>query len=205
MTEYEMINMNYQTNLNLNSNNTTQQIINVNQYTNQTYIINNINTDSFKFSDATMNMNNMNYNGYYGWPANSHTNYNQATNDLAINGNNQSAIMYNQSIQQTTSSIEDTLGSPMKELIKTIYKIYQLNLNPIVLMKKDFSNKSYNYLNQNYPQSHQLALTYNSNGYQNNSYVDINNFYSNLNEIFDYFRYYLSKVINFLASYIGKI
>lgn len=179
--EYDMAS--YQTTSNLNSNNSTQQIINVNQYTNQTYIINNISSDG------------MNYNSYYGWQNSPST-----TGGFNDSSNLSNALMYNQSMQQTTSSIEDTLGSPNKDLIKTIYKFYQLNLNPIVLLKKDFLNKlTYNnYMNQHYHQESQ----YNSHNsiYSN----DINCYYPNLNEIIEYFRFYLNKVICFFEYIPGK-
>ncbi|CAF0776371.1 unnamed protein product [Brachionus calyciflorus] len=195
MTEYEMINMNYQT-ANLNHANATQQIINVNQYTNQTYIINNINADGLKIGDPNFNNLNLNYNGYYGW--NNGTNgYNQPNvlnGDIANNN-----LLYSQSLPQMTSLIEDSLNDSIKDLIKRVYKLYHHNLNPLLIINKNLSSKEYH-------STSNLALTYN--GYQTNAPFrygtngpteDI--FYKNLNDIMKYLDEYNGHFCRFLSDF----
>lgn len=203
LSEYEMTNMNYQTS-NLNLPNGTQQIINVNQYTNQTYIINNINGDNLKIGDTTgFNNLNLNYNGYYGWPSSSNSNQ-FGQNELSMSSdmsssNANSNLFYSQSLPPLATSIEDSLNDSIKDLIKTIYKFYHLNLNPLILINKDFFGKSY--------QTSQLALTYN--GYQptnsfNFSQTNGDNYYMYLSEVLKYFYKYAVHLANFLGNIPGN-
>jgi hypothetical protein len=197
--KYEAINMNYQAS---NSNHPAQQIINVNQYTNQTYIINNINPDGLKLGESNFNNLNLHYNNYYAWTGNNGTNfgYNQndlQTGDLQVTNNN---MLYNQNLPQLQSSIEDSLSDKIKTLIKRIYKLYFTHLNPY-LLTKDTKSKNY--------QNFQLALTYN--GYQPNSSLNYNNtnedYYkkSFICEILKYFQDYARQLNNFLEEFDGRL
>ena len=197
-----MSSMNYQTS-NLNLPNGAQQIINVNQYTNQTYIINNINADNLKIGDAS-GFNNLNYNGYYGWPTNASSSTNQfgpnevLPSEMTASSANSNSF-YSQSLPPLATSIEDSLSDSVKDLIKTIYKFYHLNLNPLILINKDFFGKSY--------QTSQLALTYN--GYQptnsiNYSSTTGDNYYIYLSETLKYFYKYAVHLANFLGNIPGK-
>ncbi len=214
------------------------QIINVNQYTNQTYVINNISTGGT--SGMMGGLGGQNYsNSYYSWPT---SNYNP---DLSVNSAAASFQMQLPPIQQhqqlqiqqqqqpmhqmqhQLSSVinragnsEDSLGSPFKEMIKTIHECYQRYLSPTVLLKKDLvsntgsKNSSFNSITNTFnSNSNRLAIGYQNSAaggmYSNNNDAcntgGGDNFYTNLHEIAEHFRFYAVKLANFLHEISGRI
>ncbi len=209
------------------------QIINVNQYTNQTYVINNISGGTNGMGIAGLG--GQNYaNSYYGWPA---SNYNPEATNLSLTStypkfNQMQPVqshlqiqppMHHQIQQQlpiTMSSsssssaakdnLEDSLGSPFKEMIKTIHECYQRHLSPTVLLKKDFipKNSSFNSTTNSFTNNNRLAI-----GYQNSSggmyssgeaYGSGDSYYTNLHEIAEHFRFYATNLASFLHEISGK-
>jgi hypothetical protein len=167
--------------MNFGHGNLPAQIIN---YTNQTYVnvVNNI-TTAASGSDLTnthYTNANINYaNSYYEWPSvnydmQSHTAY---SNSLYL----QQPLKHESQPSALTTCTEDSFDDiSVRDLIKSIHKQYQEQLNPVVLItnlkRKDFSSV--------------LAGS--------------SNYYNNLNEILEYFKLYASSLAKFLDGIDGK-
>jgi hypothetical protein len=213
------------------------QIINVNQYTNQTYVINNISTNQ---NGAVNNgvLGSQNYaNSYYGWPtanynpdpisnlSNSYAQYNPMQSihqqqqplqqPMQIQQQQQQQqLQFNQSSTSAVNGLEDTLGSPIKEMIKNIHECYQKHLSPLVLLKKDlFSYSSMgsgnSKINNTFNNGRPLAIAYhgNQNLLYNNHYPSSYGndlFAENMKEITEHFKFYALKLADFLNDLSRK-
>jgi hypothetical protein len=257
VTEYEMVNVNYhQTTTNMNNSHQSQQIISVNQFTNQTYIINNIQADGMKLSAHASSANNQmgtsynNNNGYFnnGWAPSVGGHYYHHPNELAsVNTISSSQLMPSigstytapaaiqqqqlqqqlpityhqqqhhhhhhqqqqlQSVSTTSTSTEDSLGEIIRDLIKSIHSFYQNDINPSLLLDRNFLINSNWYSNYNRPNhlNNNNQLVYNSYQFANapvSAYTnqnEINNYYFLLYEILEYFRWYATRLATFLDN-----
>ncbi len=198
------------------------QIINVNQYTNQTYVINNISTSGMVGGSGLTGMGGQNYaNSYYGWPTSNYSpeagSYSQFNQIQPVQTHQQLQIQQPVSqIQSSSNSVkdnlEDSVGSPYKEMIKTIHECYQRHLSPAVLLKKDFvtsgstSKSGFNSITNTFGNNNRVAIGYhnNSNGIYDEAYNGGDNFYSNLHEIAEHFRFYATNLASFLHEISGN-
>jgi hypothetical protein len=186
------------------SNSVVPQIISVNQYTNQTYVINNISNGASNYS-----------NSYYAWPPASNYNPDSASSYYQAPAQymqqQTTAAVFNQRSNQLTSSscIEDTLESPTKEMIKTVYECYQKHLSPMVLLKKDFisnSKSKFNAITNTFEINRLAAIGYNSRcGTYDDGYAASGEiFYKSLHEVAEHFHFYAANLGNFLNEISGK-
>jgi len=138
------------------------------------------------YAIAINDSNNLTYNyskSYYDWSANSNCSQLQVRNQQMI-----SQSFSNTNINSTSSSIENSLETSVRDLIKIIYQSYQVYLSPLLLMLKDELNKNSNTYNYNRMSQNQFQ----SNGTK-----------KCLREIMDYLRFYARKFASFSENIPG--
>ena len=162
----------------LNNNNNIQansQIYSAHAYSSQ---------HNFSVGDSnSMTATNYYSNSYYDWSS--------PSNCTQLNSRN--SQMISQSFtnnNNNSSSVENTLETGVRDLIKIIYQSFQVYLNPLLHLLKEELNKNSNQYNY----QHRLA----SNQYQ----ASIEK--KNLREIMDYLRFYARKFANFSENIPGK-
>ena len=208
---------------NVNGSATPAAVISVNQFTNQTYVINNINTAS--------STNNNYHNSYYGWPTPNYNpdstsspvlSYNSSSNMNNNNNNIQtmqpiSSGMHRQmmppALMHTTtaaaavvsSGTEDTLPPAVAAMIRMIHRFYEKHLSPEVLKQK--SNESLQQMSPLAPHSLPMLTYHNS---YDTGYGDYNNgggYYNSngsLHEIAEHFNFYAKQIAQFLDDISGE-